>query len=199
MAWHSNRRRLFQLTPSRRATACRPETDSSKIFQLTPSRRATDGHCWPFRLIHISTHALTEGDRISFTRSPCVVLFQLTPSRRATSVPRQETRELKFQLTPSRRATNGENSGKFQREFQLTPSRRATNMSLCHAVYFCISTHALTEGDGNTGFIRRRTMSISTHALTEGDWIRSCSMDAIDHFNSRPHGGRQEHAVQMVE
>ena len=56
---------------------------------------------------------------------------------------------------------------------------------------FCISTHALTEGDVDKVPIIP-TPSISTHALTEGD-IRlvdlvSFSMD----FNSRPHGGRRK-------
>ena len=74
--------------------------------------------------------------------------------------------------------------------FQLTPSRRATPGQTQERLWYEISTHALTEGDGKTLLIRlavkafqltpsrRATLStmasrewieISTHALTEGD------------------------------
>ncbi len=54
--------------------------------------------------------------------------------------------------------------------FQLTPSRRAT---------FPFFRVALPE------------LVISTHALTEGDPIDSTAASIRWHFNSRPHGGRQ--------
>ena len=76
----------FQLTPSRRATVSAPGTGlsyvnfnsrphggrrssarlfpSGLIFQLTPSRRATKIRKANFNDILISTHALTEGDKL---------------------------------------------------------------------------------------------------------------------------------------
>ena len=74
-------------------------------FQLTPSRRATKWEPNSLTTNHISTHALTEGDRSSgkiiceeenFNSRPhggrrleiiglyILLVFQLTPSRRAT-------------------------------------------------------------------------------------------------------------------
>ena len=101
-------------------------TPSRRIFQLTPSRRATDNerrrrryHYFNSRphggrrneslvseLVCISTHALTEGDRISFDGAILFETFQLTPSRRATRTPELQKQSCRtFQLTPSRRAT----------------------------------------------------------------------------------------------
>ena len=55
---------------------------------------------------------------------------------------------------------------------------------------FCISTHALTEGDVDKVPIIP-TPSISTHALTEGDGSSTYIAGQTRDFNSRPHGGRQ--------
>mgnify|MGYP000319943351 CR=1 FL=1 len=52
-----------------------------------------------------------------------------------------------FQLTPSRRATIVIGYRYFPAAFQLTPSRRATSIGMDLFARFCISTHALTEGD----------------------------------------------------
>ena len=54
----------FQLTPSRRATRDSFVSCSQFLFQLTPSRRATGTHSPIPHQIHISTHALTEGDHM---------------------------------------------------------------------------------------------------------------------------------------
>ena len=57
--------RIFQLTPSRRATASSGPTIPAITFQLTPSRRATRLHATcPLFSPLISTHALTEGDPV---------------------------------------------------------------------------------------------------------------------------------------
>ena len=53
--------------------------------------------------------------------------------------------------------------------FQLTPSRRATINHDPDAILMHISTHALTEGDGEFQDISNM-VDISTHALTEGDF-----------------------------
>ena len=57
-----------------------------KVFQLTPSRRATQMLPSCRHLPWISTHALTEGDSCTFLPLYVVSSFQLTPSRRATVV-----------------------------------------------------------------------------------------------------------------
>ena len=74
----------FQLTPSRRATYLPHMILDATIFQLTPSRRATDTVLSCLFCLHISTHALTEGDRARFCSVRRRRAFQLTPSRRAT-------------------------------------------------------------------------------------------------------------------
>ena len=76
------------------------------------------------------------------------VVFQLTPSRRATWIYRTIGEFFSFQLTPSRRATH---------RISMILSRQD------------ISTHALTEGDGEFQDISNM-VDISTHALTEGDF-----------------------------
>ena len=163
----------FQLTPSRRATSARVSTDAVEVaFQLTPSRRATMNH---FQLTQIG-------------------LFQLTPSRRATLGIVSPLVAYLFQLTPSRRATDCRiTSVNSHLTFQLTPSRRATGQVSFHCRYGEISTHALTEGDGDcfatltyavhfnsrphggrpvVGAMYWKLLEISTHALTEGDGLR---------------------------
>ena len=96
--------------------------------------------------------------------------------------------------------------------FQLTPSRRATMTSSSFSELFCISTHALTEGDKTLWTFQRISASfqltpsrratkeifadavsasISTHALTEGDYPLPAIRSHQHHFNSRPHGGRR--------
>ena len=80
-------------------------SDDSRIFQLTPSRRATNEavkistggvistHAltegdllrnWKKEFLDISTHALTEGDQTAHIQHATERIFQLTPSRRAT-------------------------------------------------------------------------------------------------------------------
>ena len=95
-------------------------------------------------------------------------------------------------------------------KFQLTPSRRATPTVRRDFLWYCISTHALTEGD-IFFFHHSDNHIISTHALTEGDICQLLfskikkfqltpsrratlrmlhSLLQRSHFNSRPHGGR---------
>ena len=61
------------------------DVDRDKIFQLTPSRRATEVELYWIRNLEISTHALTEGDDLSKLNIRINYRFQLTPSRRATA------------------------------------------------------------------------------------------------------------------
>ena len=140
------------------------------IFQLTPSRRATVyvTH-WPPCILYFNSRP--HGGRLIWI---CLLnysfVFQLTPSRRATVSPGIAVCKFLFQLTPSRRATSlyfwiASSSGLFQ----LTPSRRATINHDPDAILMHISTHALTEGDGEFQDISNM-VDISTHALTEGDF-----------------------------
>ena len=55
-----------------------------EIFQLTPSRRATEQLLAENEQLIISTHALTEGDRVLDLSGFAGMKFQPTPSRRAT-------------------------------------------------------------------------------------------------------------------
>ena len=56
------------------------------LFQLTPSRRATSSSPALVTARTISTHALTEGDIVTFLSVVVFAIFQLTPSRRATVI-----------------------------------------------------------------------------------------------------------------
>ena len=213
---------IFQLTPSRRATAICRALYFFNSFQLTPSRRATTEDELDLLKQFISTHALTEGDAFSAVREGHVLRhFNSRPhggrqlligaesprspiSTHALTEGDQNPRHLithldisthaltegdasasqgvyvtGFQLTPSRRATRRASDNKVAlAAFQLTPSRRATIVSPSRA-------------EAATG--------ISTHALTEGDVARKHTNKEIDHFNSRPHGGRLHSAASQRE
>ena len=181
----------FQLTPSRRATPG-PGTHSPiphhfnsrphggrlpiahtrvkpNIFQLTPSRRATllKSNFRSFSLI--STHALTEGDKIHrcYMCLPRISTHALTEGDGTCIVP------IYIELYFNSRPHGGRHC-----------SRNGSDAD------FHISTHALTEGDKEnltvittpkyfnsrphggrhlSGTGKDLCISISTHALTEGD------------------------------
>ena len=170
MPYNDFEEKVFQLTPSRRATINPAITLATTLFQLTPSRRATS----------------------TLPSSSVIPVFQLTPSRRATTLRksgawncedfnsrphggrRSGTVEVcvggEFQLTPSRRATSCAGVyGAMRCLFQLTPSRRAT------AVWFDLLfafAHFNSRPHGGR---------LSGQTVTGGS----------GNFNSRPHGGRQ--------
>ena len=157
----------FQLTPSRRATLRDVDKLEVQEFQLTPSRRAThsDLHSLDFLIyfnsrphggrrtrlsdcrfqLHISTHALTEGDRRAYHTFRLRGIFQLTPSRRATPLPPGGCPCIsRFQLTPSRRATGTDLEGNFEREyFNSRPHGwRPVPLKLCSRIeYFNSRPH----------------------------------------------------------
>ena len=62
-------------------------------------------------------------------------------------------------------------------KFQLTPSRRATKRHFLMNLIYCISTHALTEGD----------------------LMEQIDDDLKKYFNSRPHGGRHYRLLFSVQ
>ena len=79
------------------------------------------------KLLNISTHALTEGDRITALSSPSTMIFQLTPSRRATT-------HTCTGATPAKDFNSRPHGG-----------RRSVPHTFLQKNH--ISTHALTEGD----------------------------------------------------
>ena len=102
---NANRLKLFQLTPSRRATKSMCIARNISRFQLTPSRRATRRSARPVTARRYFNSRPHGGRRevqktFRFRRR-----FQLTPSRRATRPDGGSVDGLSFQLTPSRRAT----------------------------------------------------------------------------------------------
>ena len=119
-------------------------------FQLTPSRRATPLCIFLSHQSYISTHALTEGDRLSIAFSLfCIFIHFNSRPHGGRQISRQHPSVWWI--------------------FQLTPSRRATKSFILLIISFCISTHALTEGDAMMHNCKQRSVCISTHALTEGD------------------------------
>ena len=120
-------------------------------------------------LLHISTHALTEGDKISTAKPPKDANFNSRPhggrptalftlmifSENFNSRP-HGGRQPVFRERPSVFHFNSRPHGGRLRslsthilgaKFQLTPSRRATSFHILHETRVHISTHALTEGD----------------------------------------------------
>ena len=138
---------LFQLTPSRRATSTLPSSSVIPVFQLTPSRRATTlrkSGAWNCEDFNSRPH----GGRLLIEREEScryISTHALTEGDRRSSMCMPQRRS--FQLTPSRRATAIYDGTALFGSFQLTPSRRATILRIWHAEFFIISTHALTEGD----------------------------------------------------
>ena len=118
---------IFQLTPSRRATSARVSTDAVEVaFQLTPSRRAT--HLFGQLSFHIliSTHALTEGDKMGAELPDYQSYFNPRPHGG------RQARPIFFDAS---------------RDFNSRPHGGRLS---CHAIDIVtvnISTHALTEGD----------------------------------------------------
>ena len=117
---------VFQLTPSRRATTLMTFSEKSISFQLTPSRRATINHDPDAILMHISTHALTEGDAFVAAMFSKDEIFQLTPSRRATSAEDDVSHDEKISTHALTEGDVSYNGTYRAFPFQLTPSRRAT-------------------------------------------------------------------------
>ena len=163
------RKRIFQLTPSRRATKSGSVLVLQWEFQLTPSRRATSGF-FSVALIVFNFNSRPHGGRRGRSEMPYDnAAFQLTPSRRATlSTVSPKISSIYFNSRPhggrqgntsvfhagrhfnscphgGRRFFKREINARFQ--FQLTPSRRATGRRHRNKALNHISTHALTEGD----------------------------------------------------
>ena len=145
----------FQLTPSRRATAIRWTLSEREMdFNSRPHGGRRSGELRSRGRLHISTHALTEGDRRRSHAGHCVEAhFNSRPhgGRRTHGQKHREKRTISthaltegdcavipgdsrtlFQLTPSRRATKIPWLLVHAVIFQLTPSRRATCSALFH-------------------------------------------------------------------
>ena len=119
----------FQLTPSRRATSAPPvATIIIETFQLTPSRRATLAPIGARSGLYISTHALTEGDKIPMNAEPSSEHFNSRPhgGRRSSHWSSRSRKRI---------STHALTEGDYRR-------------SQSH-ISVSISTHALTEGDSS--------------------------------------------------
>ena len=117
----------------------------------------------------ISTHALTEGDSAARSVSRTCSDFNSRPHGGRLERQHEKNDVIGFQLTPSRRATLGNGWREYsERHFNSRPhgGRPLSSFSGIHDGF--ISTHALTEGDGD-GRNKNIFRCISTHALTEGD------------------------------
>ena len=143
----------FQLTPSRRATRRRSCVRRLRAFQLTPSRRATSGRTRRDRRnthfnsrphggrqcggimrpshYKISTHALTEGDKLwdEERANEIISTHALTEG---------DNRKIQYRIYQSisthalTEGDEGSETGKTKISvFQLTPSRRATKIGNC--------------------------------------------------------------------
>ena len=134
----------FQLTPSRRATMTLLASSVQALFQLTPSRRATDGSNPRERSGGISTHALTEGDRVSDRRAHIhnISTHALTEG---DQIRRQKSHGNHI-------STHALTEGDWVRPF----------VNIKHL----ISTHALTEGDG--GFNRKQIVGYDFNSRPHG-------------------------------
>ena len=120
---------IFQLTPSRRATSAPPvATIIIETFQLTPSRRATLAPIGARSGLYISTHALTEGDKIPMNAEPSSEHFNSRPhgGRRSSHWSSRSRKRI---------STHALTEGDYRR-------------SQSH-ISVSISTHALTEGDSS--------------------------------------------------
>ena len=78
---------------------------SCRVFQLTPSRRATSSHWSSRSRKRISTHALTEGDCLRRTICTHRRHFNSRPHGGRQKEESMTFKDIIFQLTPSRRAT----------------------------------------------------------------------------------------------
>ena len=205
---------IFQLTPSRRATAlCAYPCAKFTYFNSRPHGGRRSCLCFWLVFCSISTHALTEGD-IRMIRScdfPVISTHALTEG---DGIPERNSKPaLEFQLTPSRRATfSAIVSLSFSAYFNSRPhgGRRQCVYICAVTVYFNSRPHG---GRPRTGVISGDSTAISTHALTEGDLspFTYCPLSMLfqltpsrratfapfflsfknKDFNSRPHGGRR--------
>ena len=121
--------------------------------------------------VNISTHALTEGDRAADLEESdsCGISNSRPHGGRPTCSSYVYDSEDHFNSRPHGGRLHFSSSGCPSLSFQLTPSRRATAQRVC--IIVCVEL-------------------ISTHALTEGDHTDTDTAHKDDYFNSRPHGGR---------
>ena len=119
--------------------------------------------------LSISTHALTEGDTAIFFSFPSASHFNSRPhgGRRIAMI------LLHFGVDFNSRPHGGRLLGWFVLasllDFNSRPHGGRRFFLLIFCSFWCISTHALTEGDVENIIPIAHTRIISTHALTEGD------------------------------
>ena len=119
---------------------------------------------------------LTEGDTNYGTPNFKISSFQLMPSRKATSLRLSGTSSLIY--------------------FNSRPHRGRQLKSGAGWICIDISTHALTEGDGNPGSAEQQTSHFNSRPHGGRPLQTRLHLRCVFHFNSRPHGGR--HLTRMI-
>ena len=168
MPYNDFEEKVFQLTPSRRATINPAITLATTLFQLTPSRRATS----------------------TLPSSSVIPVFQLTPSRRATTLRKSGAWNCEdFNSRPhgGRLLIEREESCRYISTHALTEGDGRGRLPCDAAGHFNSRPHG---GRRERRLIHAERIQISTHALTEGDSTEFRPCPGQMHFNSRPHGGR---------
>ena len=129
-------------------------------------------------MLDISTHALTEGDMISFVTLFVLGYFNSRPhGGRLLSVFSLPGQEFHFNSRPHGGRPASSSTVSAVSEFQLTPSRRAT--LCCHPRRF---SHVYFNSRPHGG--RQQPSMVSL---------------LLFHFNSRPHGGRHINNLEWTK
>ena len=98
---------------------------------------------------------------------------------------------------PSRKATSLRLSGTSSLiYFNSRPHRGRQLKSGAGWICIDISTHALTEGDGNPGSAEQQTSHFNSRPHGGRPLQTRLHLRCVFHFNSRPHGGR--HLTRMI-
>ena len=159
-----------------------------KIFQLTPSRRATFIMRHSINDLIISTHALTEGDRQSVDPGHLALI-----STHALTEGDVGCFYISFFSPISTHAlTEGDKSRRMEHGIRKNFNSRPHGGRLCVpriAAEYCYFNSRPHGGRRAADLEESDSCGISTHALTEGDTLNACSA-SLRNFNSRPHGGR---------
>ena len=141
--------------------------------------------------IHISTHALTEGDGASLSWITEAWYFNSRPhgGRQHPSADGQSDRNFNSRPHGGRHHRSGHDYDRV--EFQLTPSRRATREYIAvstFATYFNSRPHGGRQLD-LFGRLKSGNFNSRPHGGRHHPLVFSARPH---HFNSRPHGGRRQ-------
>ena len=179
----------FQLTPSRRATRGNHLATRWQPFQLTPSRRATPSRQKTDSDWYFNSRPHGGRQRLQLP-GQAERHFNSRPHGGRHRIRCEFLIRTHFNSRPHGGRLLTDDSYQETLKFQLTPSRRATMVHGRATSHCVISTHALTEGDGErmprTIWTKSFQLTPSRRA-TAAVFTQNCFPQ---YFNSRPHGGR---------